>query len=148
MSSLPRYVPEVQAEADFWQSVGIPPRGQKLYAALAEGLPAGVYGRLAASIGLGRQALAVSLGIAPATLQRRLKSGRFNRDESDRLYRLSQIFGRTLELFEGDAPAARRWLCGAVRGLGGARPVDMVSTSAQTNAVLDLIGRLEHGVFA
>jgi uncharacterized protein (DUF2384 family) len=35
-----------------------------------------------------------------------------------------------------------------VQGLGGARPAEMIATSAGTDAVLDLIGRLEHGVFA
>ncbi|MHC9037670.1 antitoxin Xre/MbcA/ParS toxin-binding domain-containing protein [Cobetia marina] len=35
-----------------------------------------------------------------------------------------------------------------MRGLGGRRPVEMVATTAGAEAVLDLIGRLEHGVFA
>lgn len=148
MSSLPVFVPSDHPEDDFWQALGIPRRGQDLYAALAAGLPVRAYTGLAAATGLGRQALAAALAIAPATLQRRLKSGRFNRDESDRLYRLAEIFGSTLELFEGDTEAAQRWLVGSVRGLGGARPIDMVVTSAQADAVLDLIGRLEHGVFA
>lgn len=32
--------------------------------------------------------------------------------------------------------------------IGGARSIDMMVTSAETAAVLDLIGRLEHAVFA
>jgi len=141
-------MPEALSQDDFWRGLGIPRRGHDLYAALAAGLPVRSYTALAAATGLARQALASALGIASATLQRRIKAGRFNRDEGDRLYRLAEIFGAILELFEGDMTGAQRWLVSPVRGLGGVRPVDMVVTSAQTNAVLDLIGRLEHGVFA
>lgn len=35
-----------------------------------------------------------------------------------------------------------------VRGLGDRRPMDMLSTSAESQAVIDLIVRLEHGVFS
>ncbi len=148
MSSLPVFMPADQSQNDFWRRLGIPRRGQDLYAALAAGLPVRTYTELAVATGLSRQVLAAALGIAPATLQRRFKSGRFNREESDRLYRLADLFGAILELFEGDTVAAQRWLVSPVRGLGGVRPVDMVLTSAQTDAVLDLVGRLEHGVFA
>jgi len=33
-----------------------------------------------------------------------------------------------------------------VRGLGSKRPLDMISTMVETNAVLDLICRLQRGV--
>lgn len=142
------FEPDAQSEASLWQALGIPRRGQVLYKALADGFPSDVYANLADATGLGRQSLAGALNIAPATLQRRLNLGRFNKNESDGLYRLAEVFGSACQLFEGDTAAARHWLRQPVRGLGGARPIDMVGTSAQTDAVLDLIGRLEHGVFA
>lgn len=40
--------------------------------------------------------------IAPATLQRRVKSGHFTQNESARLYRLAQVFSSAFELFEQD----------------------------------------------
>src|SRR5690606_15583076 len=128
--------------------LGIPARGNALYQVLHEGLPTDVFSRLARATNLDKQSLARALAIAPATLQRRLKVGRFGRDESDRLYRLAYVFSCTLDLFEGDVLAAQAWLQRPVRGLGGERPLDMLGTSAQSGAVLDLIGRLEHGVFA
>jgi len=51
-------------------------------------------------------------------------------------------------LYAGDEEAARRWLGEPSRGLGGRKPVDMLTTSAESESVLDLIGRLEHGVVA
>lgn len=144
----PIFEPGHKAPRDLWHILGIPSRGPDLYRALERGLPYRVYTELARITGLDKQSLAQVVDIAPATLQRRLKSGRFNQGESDRIYRLARVFSAACELFEGDADAAQQWMNRPVRGLGGARPIDMMVTSAQTAAVLDLIGRLEHGVFA
>ena len=148
MANFPVFEPGAHAQTDLWYRLGIPARGLRLHQALQEGLPYRVYDQLAAATGLDKAALAKVVEIAPATLHRRLKAGRFTKDESDRLYRLAQVFSSACELFEGDAQAAREWLHRPVRGLGGARPADMIATSAQTAAVMDLIGRLEHGIFA
>ncbi len=133
---------------DFWGKVGVPARGPRLYKALHEGLPFEVYAKLAKAAGLEKSELANATVIASATLQRRAKAGRFSRDESDRLYRFAEVFKAALDLFEGDQKAASMWLKNPVRGLGNKRPVEMLSTSAETEAVLELVGRLEHGVFA
>ncbi len=68
--------------------------------------------------------------------------------ESDRLYRFAELFKAALDLFEGDAESARAWLFKPNVGLGGRRPVEMSATSAEYQTVLNLIGRLEHGVTA
>lgn len=136
------------AAARFWKAVGIPPRGAKLHQALRAGIPYAVYGKLASEAGLERKELARYVVIAPATLRRRAAAGRFKMDESDRLFRFAEVLKAATDLFEGDKARARRWLLSPVRGLGGRCPVDMLATSGESNAVLDLIGRLEHGVFA
>ncbi len=142
------YQPAPDQASGFWQQLGVPPRGTQLYAALRKGLPYEVFERLAQYTDLNRSALAIHLGIAPATLQRRLKVRQFNAEESDRLFRLAAVYKAALDLFEGDTNATRRWLVEPVRGLGNHRPLEMLATSAEAQAVLDLIGRLEHGVVA
>ncbi|MFH1804448.1 MAG: antitoxin Xre/MbcA/ParS toxin-binding domain-containing protein [Pseudomonadota bacterium] len=132
----------------FWKSVGIPPRGPELHAALQKGIPYATYGKLASAAGLDRKELAKYVIIPMATLQRRAKLGRFKVDESDKLYRFAEVLKAATDLFEGDKAQARHWLLSPVYGLGGVLPVEMIATSAGTNAVLDLIGRLEHGVLA
>ncbi len=72
----------------------------------------------------------------------------FNSEESDRLFRLAAVYKATLDLFEDDTGATRLWLADPVHGLGNRRPLEMLATSAEAQAVLDLIGRLEHGVVA
>ena len=105
-----------------------------------------VYPRLAKVSGIEQKALARYVDIPSATLSRRAKSGRFKMAESDRLYRFAELFKAALDLFEGDAEGARAWLLKPNAGLGGRRPVEMSATSAEYQTVLNLIGRLEHGV--
>ncbi|MBM6443441.1 DUF2384 domain-containing protein [Pseudomonas sp. MIL9] len=49
-------------------------------------------------------------------------------------------------LFEGDRCAARQWMRSPVRGVNSRAPLDMIATRVETQAVMDLIGLLEHGV--
>jgi putative toxin-antitoxin system antitoxin component (TIGR02293 family) len=100
------------------------------------------------NIGLSMTELGDLLQISPRTLNRRSQEGRLQPDESDRLVRAARIFGKVLELFEGDLLASRNWLKSPQRGLGGVSPVEMARTELGAREVEDLIGRLEHGVFS
>lgn len=81
------------------------------------------------------------------TLSRRRQAGRLAPDESDRLLRLTRLFGNALELFEGDEDATRRWLSNPHQALGGVTPLELAKTEIGVAEVERLIGRLEHGVF-
>ena len=82
------------------------------------------------------------------TLQRRKASGRLEPDESDRLLRLARVYGKAIELFEGDNPAALQWLHAPLTALGGASPLAMSRTEPGSQEVERLITRLEHGVIS
>lgn len=90
--------------------------------------------------------LAEVVAIKLRTLHRRKREGRLEPDESDRLLRVSRVFAKTLDLFEGDAPAAKRWFYTPARALGGQRPIDFARTDLGTREVEALIDRLEQGV--
>lgn len=87
-----------------------------------------------------------AIGVSASTFARRANAGRFNTAESDRLVALIAVFEKACILFESDAGAARKWMPTPIRGLGRKRPLEMLRTRVETNAVLDLIGRLETGV--
>ena len=141
------YRPETKPpQDDFWKALGLPSRRLELHEAVKEGIPYTVYTKLAAVSGLEIKVLARYVVISSPTLRRRAQAGRFTLDEGDRLYRFAVVFKSTVALFEGDRERARRWILNPVRALGGRRPVEMVATTAGTKAVLDLVGRLEHGV--
>lgn len=143
-----QFNPVIESTPSIWEAVGIPERGNALYEALHGGLPYTVYDRIAELAELDKKEVAALMHLAPATLARRAKAGRFNREEGDKFYRLTEVLHAANELFEGDIHAANQWLKKPARGLGGKKPLEMLTTSAESEAVLNLIGRLEHGVFA
>lgn len=142
------FTPPLYQATTIWQQLGIAERGPKLYQALHNGFAYSVFDTLASLSGLDKKQLASVCQLAPATLARRAKVGKFTQDESDRLYRFATVLVAAIALFDNNIAAASRWLTEPVYGLGNKTPLAMLVTSAETQAVLDLIGRLEHGVFA
>ncbi|NBI56103.1 DUF2384 domain-containing protein [Photobacterium alginatilyticum] len=59
--------------------------------------------------------------------------------------RLKIIISLATEL-HGDAHLAKLWVQESVYGLGGKRPVDMISNKEDFEMVCDLLGRLKHGI--
>jgi putative toxin-antitoxin system antitoxin component (TIGR02293 family) len=100
------------------------------------------------NVGLGAEQLFDWLRIAPRTVTRRRRNGQLLPEESDRLLRAARLFGRALELFEGDRDGAVEWLTTPKRALGGASPIDVAKTELGSREVENLIGRLEHGVYS
>lgn len=88
------------------------------------------------------------LQISTRTLARRKQQGRFEPEESDRLLRASRVFGRALELFEGDRDAAVKWMFSPLPALGGETPIDISRTDLGSREVENLAGRIEHGVYS
>jgi len=71
-----------------------------------KGLAFSALERFQRNSGLSTNDLAEAVVIKLRTLHRRKEQGRLEPGESDRLLRVSRVFGRALELFEGDVPAA------------------------------------------
>lgn len=131
----------------FFARLGLPDRGESLYRKIHNGFEYRIYADLNKYMGIPQKEFNKILGFAPATVERR-KGGLFNLKESDKLYRLAEITRAAIDLFEGDEDKARDWLKRPVKGLGGKRPLDMLGSTAETESILELIGRLEHGVFS
>lgn len=129
--------------------LGLDPMGTpQLVERVEEGLPFAELEHLRENMGLSREEMADLVQIRPRTLDRRKKEGRLRPEESDRLVRASRVFGRAVALFEGDGEGALGWLSSPQRALGGAVPLEMARTEIGAGEVEDLIGRLEHGIFA
>jgi putative toxin-antitoxin system antitoxin component (TIGR02293 family) len=116
--------------------------------AVHEGLAYASVGRLQRATGLPATALAEAARIPLRTLHRRSAQGRLDADESDRLARVARIFAAAIELFEGDADAARAWLTTPAGALGCHAPLALIGTDVGAREVEALILRLEHGVVA
>jgi putative toxin-antitoxin system antitoxin component (TIGR02293 family) len=60
--------------------------------------------------------------------------------------RLARVARRAAEVFEG-SDAALDWLKSPNRALAGETPLTLLDTEIGAESVLDVLGRIEHGVF-
>jgi putative toxin-antitoxin system antitoxin component (TIGR02293 family) len=136
--------------ARLFRRLGLVSNRADLVKQIHRGFPVAVIEKLAEELELSQQALLKVVGIAPATLTRRRNSaaGLLSPGESDRIYRIAAVYRSALQLFEGDADAARGWLGEPAKALGGDTPLQHLDTEAGAAEVSDLIGRLEHGVYS
>lgn len=104
--------------------------------------------RLGKSTGLSLESLRVAVRITPRTLTRRRKERKLSPEESDRLVSISRLLAQTFELFEGNKESGIRWITSPNRALNGQSPLEAAATETGAREVENLIGRLEHGVFA
>jgi putative toxin-antitoxin system antitoxin component (TIGR02293 family) len=145
-SSIKEYLPSPLPLGDIWSTLGLPSRGTTLHDLIHRGLPYEYFNLIASNLQVERKVISQAIGVSPTSLARRAKAGRFSIVESDRLIALIAVFEEALSLFENDVAAATEWMGSPARGLGSKRPLEMLRTRVETNAVLDLIGRLERGV--
>jgi putative toxin-antitoxin system antitoxin component (TIGR02293 family) len=97
-------------------------------------------------LGLTQKDAAQVLQVPERTLARR-KAGRLDLQEGERFLRLVRLYNIALEVF-GSSEKAWRWLRGPNRALGGVEPLSLLDTDLGTEAVEDVLGRIEHGVFS
>ncbi|MGQ0702368.1 MAG: type II RES/Xre toxin-antitoxin system antitoxin [Gemmatimonadales bacterium] len=121
---------------------------ESLHKRVERGIEYRFFERLLRIMDLPSRTIADILLIPTRTVHRRKTEGRLRPDESDRVLRLTRLYGRAIELFEGDHVAALQWLRSPSKALGGATPLVMSKTEPGAIEVERLIGRLEHGVFS
>lgn len=109
-----------------------------------EGLPASAFDLLCQAFEVARERMCQIVQIPARTLARRTV---FKPEESERIVRLGRLFQRATEVLGSDAEA-RTWFRASQMALGGVSPLDYADTEPGAREVEDLLGRLEHGVFA
>lgn len=119
----------------------------ELIQAIRRGFPVSSFEKLSNRIDMPAADLAKISNIALRTLMRRKKEGRFQMDESERLYRIGSVFDRALEIL-GEIGLARQWMKTPKKSLGGKTPIGFCDTEPGVREVEDLLGRIEHGVFS
>lgn len=112
--------------------------------AIKEGFPPRVVEQLMRASGLTLKELATALDLSPRSLQRRRRTGRLARYESDRLYRLARIVALADD-FLGNHDRAIHWLKRPNRALGGISPVAALDTELGARQVENILGRIAYG---
>lgn len=119
---------------------------EKLIQSVKHGVPYNEFEVLQAKLGVSMSALAGVIGISERTLSRRKVEGRLQPDESDRLYRITRLYNRAVEVI-GETSGAE-WLTTPKRFLGGKSPLEFADTEIGAYEIDQTLGRIEHGVFA
>ena len=112
--------------------------------AIRKGFPPAAVERLMRASGLTLKEVASALDLSPRSLQRRRRTRRLARFESDRLYRLARIVALAND-YLGNSERARRWLKRPQRALGGVAPVAAMDTELGAREVENLLGRIAYG---
>jgi putative toxin-antitoxin system antitoxin component (TIGR02293 family) len=120
---------------------------QELRARVEKGLEYERLTRFQENADLSQQKISELIQVPLTTLTRRRRKGRLEPAESDRLVRAARIMGQAIELFEGDASSARRWLETPNPSLDGEAPLEVSKTEIGGRMVEELILQLEHGVY-
>lgn len=94
------------------------------------------------------QIVAAVLGKSPNTVTRRLRNPDklLNPDQGARALRFAQILTQAQDIFR-DRCTASRWFFEPAIGLGGEKPVQVLSNPFGYELVADLMMRIEHGVY-
>lgn len=114
---------------------------------IGSGLPYASFDSLQSELSFPVQELIELLDIPRRTLDRRRDAGRFKPDESDRLARIARVFARAVDVL-GSEENASQWFERPSRALGGRAPRTLLRSDAGTREIEDMLGRIEHGVFA
>jgi putative toxin-antitoxin system antitoxin component (TIGR02293 family) len=86
-------------------------------------------------------------GISRSTLARKLRIAvPLSISQGARVYGVAQALEAVLSLHRNNTARALSWLHRPALGLGGKRPAEVLSTALGAQAVIVLVGRIQHGV--
>jgi putative toxin-antitoxin system antitoxin component (TIGR02293 family) len=130
-----------------FRTLGLLKQREELIKRLKAGLPIAVFYQLSEAYEIPSTRLAPLMGIPLRTLARRKKEGRLNLSESERMFRAGYLFQKALTVL-GDKEAVLNWFKNPKKALAGKPPLEYLDTEIGAREVEDMLGRLEHGVFA
>ena len=119
---------------------------QPTLAEIRTGLPTSFLDHLKDTLEVTETQLAGVVGIARQTLVRRKSQGVLRQDEGDRAAMVAKVFNMALSYFDGNREHALEWLKHPSPALAGETPLQHADTATGAEEVMDLIGRLEHGI--
>ena len=115
---------------------------------IRQGLPYASLSAAAKALELTEEQVLASLQIPKRTAARRKSSDeRLKPTESERLVRLARAVAAAVDVL-GNREKTISWLQRPNRALGGVTPLSMLDTDIGLQEVLNVLGRISHGVFS
>ncbi len=114
---------------------------------IKKGLPFSDLEALRRRLNVSAEQIAKVIGMSLSTLNRKKKEGTLSQYQSEKVVRLGQLYAKAVETFE-EEELATQWMKAPAKALGGETPLEYAETEIGAREVENLLGRLEHGVFA
>jgi putative toxin-antitoxin system antitoxin component (TIGR02293 family) len=115
---------------------------------IREGLPFASVSAAAKALQLSEEQVLTALRIPKRTVARRkAANGRLNASESERVLRLGRAIAAATDVL-GNREKAASWITGYNLALGGVTPISLLDTDFGLQQVLDVLGRIEYGVYS
>ena len=111
------------------------------------GLPRQSLDNLMEKTGMSVYEMANILNTTDRTLRRYEADVKLNREQSERLVELAQLYVQGEKVF-GDPEVFKSWMESEIPALGNKTPKSFLDTSLGINMLLDELTRIEYGVFA
>ena len=129
------------------ESLGLPRNWLAAHQHIVSGVSPEIVVKLSKLLGSNTRTICQMIGISRDTLNRQIKRGnRLSTAQGDRVYWAALAVDAAISLHRGDTAKTMRWLTRSTWGLGGEKPADVITTPMGAQAVIDLVGRIRHGI--
>lgn len=112
-----------------------------------KGIKKSALANLANALDIPMKRLAKLLPVTERTLQRRSSNSLLNSTTSQQVILIGQLITKGEEAF-GDRKTFQNWVNEPNTALGGYTPLNMMDTTIGIQLVIDVLGRLEQGVYS
>jgi putative toxin-antitoxin system antitoxin component (TIGR02293 family) len=127
--------------------LGVPREALSAHLWIVAGVPADIIYKLATLVETDVGVICKLAGISRSTVARKLKMEvALSTSQGARVYGVVQALEAVLSLHRNNTARALSWLHRPAWGLGGKRPAEVLSTALGAQAVIVLVGRIQHGV--
>ena len=147
--SLSVYQPSTQASSapTLMTTLNIPQDPLSAHLWIIAGVAPGIIHRLAELMNTDSGLICRLAGISRSTVARKLRiEAPLSISQGARVYGVVQALDAALSLNKNDTAKALSWLNRPAWGLGGVAPATLLNTPMGVQAVVNLVGRIRHGV--
>lgn len=110
------------------------------------GLPKKSLDTLSTKLGISMEKLSQLLNISIRTLQRKNPTDKLSVHVSEHMLSIAEVIMRGTEVL-GSERSFETWLHSTLTSLDDRKPIDIMDTSIGTQLILNILGRIEHGVY-
>ena len=110
------------------------------------GLPKKSLDTLSTKLGISMEKLSQLLNISIRTLQRKNPTDKLSVHVSEHMLSIAEVIMRGTEAL-GSERSFETWLHSTLTSLDDRKPIDIMDTSIGTQLILNILGRIEHGVY-